>query len=270
MDRTKKAWINGAFFIVTLVINSLGAIGIINGLSQKEISDRYVTLITPSPSAFSIWSMIYTLLIISVIVMIVKKKDTYIQRAIDQISVLFRISCVLNIAWIVTFSYVLIELSVLFILGSAITLALICLQLLKIQEGKRWLLPLSFGIYTGWLFIATVVNIAAGLVKMDWNGFGLAEDVWAIIILIIAVFLVILVLLKIRNAVFPLPIAWAYFGIYQFLRAPEGFKGEFGLLQVVALVGMAVLIGVAAIQLYRNQFSLLPKSELPKSEQPAS
>lgn len=260
MDRTKKAWINGLFFVVTLVINALGAIGLINGLSQKQISDMYVTLITPSPSTFSIWSVIYSLLLISVIVMIVKKDDPYYQRAVDRITVLFRISCILNITWIVAFSYVQIELSVIFILGFVITLYLICQKLVKIQDGKRWLLPLSFGIYTGWLFIATVVNIAAALVKLKWNGFGIADDIWAIIIIITAVLLVILVLSKIRNAAFPLPVAWAYFGIYQFLNAPEGFKGEFGLLQTIALAGMAVLIGVAAIQFYLNHFLLLPNS----------
>jgi hypothetical protein len=260
MDRTKKAWINGIFFLVTLAVNALGAIGLINGLSQKEISDMYITLITPSPSTFSIWSLIYTLLLISVIVMIAKKDDTYYHNAVDQITVLYRISCVLNIVWIVTFSYLQVELSALFILAFAITLSLICQKLLKIQTGKRWLLPLSFGLYTGWLFIATVVNIASALVKLKWSGFGIANDIWAIIILIISVPLVILVLAKIRNAIFPLPVAWAYFGIYQFLNAPEGFKGEYGLLQTVALAGMAVLIGVAAIQFYRNHFSLLPIS----------
>ncbi|MBP1743230.1 MAG: conserved rane protein of unknown function [Firmicutes bacterium] len=260
MDRTKKAWINGLFFAVTLAINTLGAIGLINGLSQKQISDMYVTLITPSPATFSIWSVIYSLLLISVIVMIVRKDDSYYQRALDQITVLFRISCMFNIAWIVAFSYLQIELSVIFILGFAITLSLICQKLVKIQKGKRWLLPLSFGLYTGWLFIATVVNIAAALVKLNWNGFGIADDIWSIIILIVAVLLIILVLLKIRNAAFPIPVAWAYFGIYRFLNSPEGFKGEFGFLQIIALAGMAVLIGVAAIQLYRNHFSLLPES----------
>lgn len=258
MNKTKKAWINLLFLAVTLVINTLGAIGLINGLSQKQISDMYVTLITPSPPTFSIWSIIYTLLIISVVVMIVKKKDPYYQKAIDQISILFWISCLFNIAWIVSFSYVLIELSVLFILGFLITLSLICQKLLKIQDGKRWLLPLSFGMYTGWLFIATVVNIAAALVKLKWDGFGIADNVWAMIILITSVVLVILVLLKNRNAAFPLPVAWAYLGIYQFLKAPEGFKGEFALLQTTALIGMMVLIAAAAIQLYRNHFSLLP------------
>lgn len=261
MDRTKKAWINGLFLIVTLAINTLGAIGIINGLSQKQISDMYVTLITPSPATFSIWSVIYSLLLISVIVMIVRKNDTYYDNAIDQITGLFRISCVLNVTWIVSFSYLLVELSLIFILGFVITLALICQKLLKIQDRKRWLLPLTFGLYTGWLVIATVVNTAAALVKLKWNGFGLANDAWGIIILVIAVFLVIFVLSKNRNAAFPLPVAWAYFGIYQFLKAPEGFKGEFGLLQTVALAGMAVLIVVAAIQLYRNRFSLLPVSD---------
>ena len=260
MDRTNKAWINGLFLIVTLVINTLGAVGLINGLTQKQISDMYVTLITPSPATFSIWSVIYSLLLISMIVMIVKKNDPYYQKAINQISNLFRISCVLNIAWIVSFSFVLVEISTLFILGFVITLALIGMKLLEIREGKRWLLPLSFGLYSGWLFIATVVNIAAALVKLNWNGFGLSQEIWGCIMLIIAIVLLTGVLLKIRNAAFPLPVAWAYFGIHQFLQSPTGFKGEFATLQIIALIGMAVLIIVAAIQFYRNKLSVLPKA----------
>lgn len=258
MERTKSTWTNLIFLAVTLIMNTLGAIGFINGLNQKEISDMYVTLITPSPSTFSIWSVIYSLLIIAVVVMMMKKNDPYYQKASREISLLFRISCVLNIAWIVTFSLVQIELSVLFILGFVITLSLICEKLLKIHERKRWLLPLTFGLYTGWLMIATVVNIAAALVKLEWDGFGMAAYIWATITLIVAVLLVIYVLSKNHNAVFPLPIAWAYFGIHQFLIAPEGFKGVYGLLQTTALVGMAILIGAAAIQLYKNHFWILP------------
>lgn len=258
MNNTRKAWINGLFLAVTLAINALGAIGAINGLSQKQISDKYLTLITPSPSTFSIWGVIYSLLIISIFTMIIKNKTPYYQRAIGQLTVLFRLSCVLNIAWIVAFSYVQIELSVLFILGLVIVLSLICKQLLKIQENRRWLLPLSFGLYAGWLVIATVVNISAALVKLKWDGFGLSDETWAAIILVVAVLLVVGVQLNNRNAVFPLPVAWAYFGIYQFLKAPEGFNGQYNFLQVVSMVGMVVLIGTAAIQLYRNHFSLLP------------
>jgi len=258
MNRRKDAWINSIFLVITLIINALGATGFINGLSQKEISDRYLTLITPSPGTFSIWSVIYLLLIISMIVMIVKKDTPYYERAIDEISVLYRISCVLNIAWIVAFSYLQIALSTFFILGFVIVLSMICLKLRKIQMGKRFLLPLTFGLYTGWVFIATVVNFSAALVKLKWNGFGIGDATWAIITLMTAVILVFLVNKSNRNAAFPLPIAWAYFGIHEFLNAPEGFNGQYPFLSITALAGMVLLIGIAAIRFYLNHYALLP------------
>ncbi len=258
-DTRKKAWINGLFFIVTLIVNGLGGAGFINGTSQKEISDTYLTLITPSPSTFSIWGLIFTLLFISVVVMIVKSKDLYYQNAIEEISILFRISCIFNILWMFLFSYLFVEISTLFIFGFLITLALICVKLRKIHIKKRFLLPFTFGLYTGWLFIATIVNIAASLVKLEWNGFGIAPEIWAAIILIIGIILVFLILMRLKNVLFPLPVAWAYFGIYKFLKAPEGFKGEFGLLQNIALIGMGLLIVMAAIQLYQNKFGLFPE-----------
>lgn len=46
-------------FIVTLVINGLTGAGII-GKSQKYISDKYMTLVTPPDYAFTIWAVIYT------------------------------------------------------------------------------------------------------------------------------------------------------------------------------------------------------------------
>ncbi|MPM77928.1 hypothetical protein SDC9_124938 [bioreactor metagenome] len=193
------------------------------------------------------------------IVMIVKKDDSYYQKAIEQISTLFRISCLLNIAWIIAFSYVLVELSSLFILGFVVTLALLGIKLLSIREGRRWLLPLSFGLYSGWLFIATVVNFAAALVKLQWNGFGLSPEIWGIVMLSVAILLLVAVLSKLRNAIFPLPVAWAYLGIYQFLLSDAGFGGRYTRLPIVAIAGMAVLVIVAIIQLVRNGFSLLPK-----------
>lgn len=258
MNRTKNAWINGLFFILTLIINTLGATGVINNLNQKQISDMYLTLITPSPATFSIWSVIYSLLLATVIAMIVKQKDTYYQRATDELSMLFRLSCLLNALWIVAFSFVLLELSVILILAFVISLSLLGLKLLKIHEKKRWLLPLTFGLYTGWLVIATTVNISSALVKLGWNGFGLANDTWAVIILIVAVLLMAGILLKIKNAAFPLPVAWAYWGIYQFNISPIGFNGQYGLLQTTALIGIAVLVALAVLQFIRNQYGLLP------------
>ena len=149
----------------TLVVNALGTFGFINGTSQSDVSNEYFTLITPSGMTFSIWSVIYGLLILSLIVMYIKRNNTYYREAIDKITPLFIVSSLLNILWIILFSFVFVELSTVFILGYAIVLTLICRQLLKIHDGHHWLLPVTFGLYTGWVIIATVVNLRQHLLK---------------------------------------------------------------------------------------------------------
>lgn len=256
MKEAKKVGLNALVLAATLVVNALGAFGFINGTSQSDVSNEYFTLITPSGMTFSIWSVIYGLLILSLIVMYVKRNNTYYREAIDKITPLFIISSLLNILWIVLFSFVLVELSTVFILGYAIVLTLICRQLLKIHDGHHWLLPVTFGLYTGWVIIATVVNFATTLVKLDWNGFGLPDNIWAMIILIISVLLVLIILRDTKNAALPLPVAWAYYGIYQNLTNVH--EGNFVVLRIIAIAGVVALIGLSAIQLYKNSYAVLP------------
>lgn len=241
------------------MINGLGAFGFINGNSQKEVSDRYLTLITPSPSTFSIWSIIYGLLIVSSIVMIIKNDDYY-KDVVNKITFLFRLSILFNILWIVSFSYLRLEISALFIFGFLFSLSLILEKLLSIQAKGRFLLPLTFGMYTGWLFIATVVNTSATLVKLNWNRFSLSDNFWANTILIVAVILVFLVNLKNRNAVFPLPIAWAFYGINNFLKSPEGFSGMYPILEKVTIGGIIALLIISIYRLYKNNYKIIPSN----------
>lgn len=258
MDTKKKIGLNAIFFILTLVVNTLGGLGIINDMSQSDVSDKYFTLITPAGFTFSIWSVIYGLIAASLVVLYLRRETSYYQRALDKITPLFILTSVLNMAWIVLFSYELVELSTLFIFAYTIVLALICKQLLAINDRKHFLLPLTFGLNTGWLMIATVVNVASSLVKLEWNGFGLSDDLWGMIILIVAILIVVFVTTQTHNAAIPLPIAWAYFGIHQSLATEH--PGDYGILQMIAIIGLVVLIGVAAIQLYKNEYFILPKT----------
>ena len=258
MDTKKKIGLNAIFFILTLVVNTLGGLGIINDMSQSDVSDKYFTLITPAGFTFSIWSVIYGLIAASLVVLYLRRETSYYQRALDKITPLFILTSVLNMAWIVLFSYELVELSTLFIFAYTIVLALICKQLLAINDRKHFLLPLTFGLNTGWLMIATVVNVASSLVKLEWNGFGLSDDLWGMIILIVAILIVVFVTTHTHNAAIPLPIAWAYFGIHQSLATEH--PGDYGILQMIAIIGLVILIGVAAIQLYKNEYFILPKT----------
>lgn len=259
MNTKTKAWVNMGLFLLTLVINTLGAFGLINGMSQREVSDQYPTLITPDPATFSIWGVIYTLLLISLIFMIVKHKEERTANLIDEISVPFRVSCVANILWIITFSYEMIGISTALILAFVVTLAMINRKL-KAPDGLgQKVNAVAFGLYNGWLIIATVVNVSAYLVQLQWNRFGLAADAWALIILIVALLLTGFVQWRLRNAALTLSLAWAYLGIWRQHQAEGALAGQYPAIGWVALVISVLYILIAGFVYVRNGNSFLPR-----------
>ena len=82
------------------------------------------------------------------------------------------------------------------------------------------------------------------LVQVGWGGFGLSEDIWANIILVVALAIMFIVTYSVTNVIMPLPVAWAYFAI---------FKAEDSKL---ALIDMVVLLIISIFQLYRNKYYL--------------
>ncbi|PIA86860.1 hypothetical protein [Streptococcus parauberis] len=97
LDTKTKAWINLIAFITTIAFNALGSFGYINGMSQKAVSDKYHNLITPAPFTFLIWGIIYTLLILTLAMMIVKKKDSKVNKLINIFTPTFLLSSLFNI-----------------------------------------------------------------------------------------------------------------------------------------------------------------------------
>lgn len=259
--RTKtKAWVNLGFFLLTIGVNTLGAFGYINGLSQKVVSDRYPTLITPSPATFSIWGIIYTLLLVSIVFMIVKSRDTKVAAIIERISLPFWVSCAANILWIITFSFEWIGISTLLIFLLVISLAVLNGRL-KAPEGiGQKVNALAFGLYNGWLIIASVVNAAAFLVQAKWDGFGLGQDTWAVIILIAALLITSLIQMRLRNAALPLPLAWACYGIWQQHRAEGFFTGQYPAVATVSVIVGIAFVMIAVFVFMLNKRCLLPKT----------
>lgn len=256
METRTKAWINLGLLLLIIVVNFLGGTGQINGTSQSEVSDSYHTLITPAGFTFSIWSVIYILLLISMITMVIKHKDDYYSPVIERISPFLWLSYATNMIWIVLFSYRFVGVSTVFIFAYLFSLSIIMMRLKPLSQKRQWLLPLTIGLNTGWLFIASVVNVAASLVKIEWDGWGLSQSNWAMIMMVVATLLTLLVLSIVKNASFPLPIAWALFGIFMELNTSEtnGFLG------IVAIVCMISLLLISFFTFYKNQNSLYPVS----------
>lgn len=252
--------LNMIFLLATLGVNYLGATGFFNGMSQKDVSDKYSTLLTPAGFAFSIWGLIYTLVFISLVYFIVKRKNVKVSQLVSSVSPLFVISSLLNMGWIIAFSYELVGLSTLFIIGMVISLFLIVEKTYKNRADTPYtFIGLSFTLYSAWVFIASILNVAIFLVQQDWGGFGISDSVWAIIIIIVAIVFPLIYMAFSKNAVFPISLAWAFFGIYSSYSSGQLEPPLGSFIQILLLFGIGIFIVAIIIRFIKNNYSIFPK-----------
>lgn len=258
--------LNLLFFIAMLVINYLGASGFFNGMSQAEVSAKYTTLITPAGFAFSIWGLIYTLLLITLIYFFIKRKDPVVSRLIHLISPLFIVSTFMNMGWIIAFSYEQIGISTLLILALVVALFLIIERIYKNRtELPVTLAGISFTLYAAWVFIASILNVSLFLVKQNWGGFGISDSIWTIVILFIAIAFVLYYLSLYKNAIFPISLAWAFYAIYSSYQSGKFDPPMASLIEGVLLFGMIVFIILVVVTFVRNGYSIFPRKDKLKS-----
>lgn len=214
MSITTIASLNLVIFFMTLIVNGLGSNGFANGKSQAELSKKYQTNITPNNFAFSIWGVIYVLLFITLVYLFWQRNEPAAAEIIRSISNLFIGASLLNMGWIVAFSYEKMGISTIFIFGMMLALMSIIGRLQSVNPSfARTIAGLSFTLYASWVLIATFINIAVFLIKKEWNGFGLSDSFWTISILSLAIIFVVTYVFVYQNAIFPLAIAWAFYGI---------------------------------------------------------
>jgi hypothetical protein len=54
-------------------------------------------------------------------------------------------------------------------------------------ETEKYLVHLLFSVYLGWITIATIANVTALLVDVNWNTFGLGEQFWAVTVIVVGI-----------------------------------------------------------------------------------
>jgi hypothetical protein len=72
---------------------------------------------------------------------------------------------------------------------------------------------LPFSVYLGWITIASIANVAVFLVSENWDGFGISQETWATLIIIIALLITLLVIVTRKDVAYGLVIIWALLGI---------------------------------------------------------
>lgn len=212
------AIVNLLLFAAVVYVNTLAVTLPINGKSTGELSDQYPNLFVPAGFTFSIWGVIYLLLFIFVIYQIwvsFNKKAT--QKLTAQSQLLFGLTNILNISWILAWHYEKMWISVFIMIAFLSTLIVLFINNEKIKTMtfmEKIALQTPINVYLGWISVATIANITALLVTLGWSGSPLTESTWTILMLSIGAFLAVIMLFRRSNFAYALVIIWAFYGIY--------------------------------------------------------
>lgn len=194
---------NGIAYLLMVVVNYLSNTGIFNGNTMETISDRYENFFTPAGYAFSIWGLIYLGLLGFVLH---TGRRGWSKKGPDEhmlkIGWWFVLSCVANMLWVVTWLYDYTGVSVLIMVFLLLCLVKIILNLrmeLDAHPLKKYVFIFwPFALYAGWITVALIANIAAWLTKLNWDGWGISETTWTVIMVVAAGLINVLVVIS-RN-----------------------------------------------------------------------
>lgn len=243
-------WVNTIAFLAMVVINMLSNLIPFGGKTTGQISDAYPNLFTPAGITFSIWGVIY--LLVGVFILYqwgLFSSAEERNRITSRIGILFTVSCVFNILWILCWHSDAIGWSALCILGLLMTLILIQSKLQSESRNTwgRFAVNAGFDIYYGWIIAATIANISAWLVKMEWNRFGLSEYFWTTAIILIGAAIGVCVVLIGRNRLAGCAVIWAYAGILIKHLSGTGYAGQYPVIIAAIVTSIAGIIAAIVI-----------------------
>ncbi|NBD34693.1 MAG: tryptophan-rich sensory protein [Chloroflexi bacterium] len=213
---TIRQAVNVLAVIATIVVNGLANALPLNNLTTGDISDRFDVYFVPAGYVFSIWGLIYIALIAFAVYQALPAQRE--NPRLKRIGYLFAASCLANITWLFLWHYEQFPLTLVAMLA---LLGLLIAIYLRIGSGgqedvstaERWMLHIPFSIYLGWITVATVANVTSLLDYLQWGGWGISEEVWMIIMLVVAGGVASAVTLTRRDVAYMLVILWAFVGI---------------------------------------------------------
>ena len=130
---------------------------------------------------------------------------------------LFALSCVANIVWLILWHYEVFLLTVVAMVSLLLSLIAIYLRLdigrARASGADMWLVNVPFSIYLGWITVATIANATSALDCLSWSGWGVSDEVWTVIMLMVSAGIAWAMEMTRRDAAYALVIAWGLVGI---------------------------------------------------------
>jgi hypothetical protein len=252
------AILNVISFLIHLAISYMVQMKMINSKDVGEISDAFTSLFTPAGFTFGIWGIIYTCLGIFCVFHIVmaykRNPDNDANKDLHSIGPLFIIINLATAAWLVAWTGTQLLLSIFLIF-----IQLICLLVIheRLHIHNRLRPPSSklatefpMSIYFGWISLATIANISSYLVSIGWNGWGISDINWTLIMIIVSTVLGLILLITRRNIAFGLVVIWGLFGILS--KLSNYHLNKYDVLINVSWAGIVVIGLVCLVQVIRS------------------
>jgi translocator protein len=226
---------------LALAVNILASVLPLNGQNTGEISDRFKVYFVPAGYVFAIWGVIYIGWIAFAIYQARSSQKT--SPRLRRLGYAFALSGVFNAAWLFCWHYNRFGLSVLVML---VLLALLIVSYLRLDVGRtpvpgveKWSVDIPFSTYLGWITVATVANVSDYLYLVQWDGFGIAPQVWAVIMIVVASLLGALMTVLRRDSAYVFVLAWAFAGI-GVKQAPTPLVATTAWAAALLMLGLAV------------------------------
>lgn len=234
-------------FLFMVFVNAMANILPINEKTTGQISGSYPNLFAPAGITFAIWGVIYLLLALYTLYQLgafQKSKRAGRAALLEKVGYLFSISSLANAAWIFSWHYELIGLSMLLMI-----VILVCLILINRVIGTKQLtardnifIRLPFSVYFGWITVATIANAAVLLVSRGFSGFGLSEATWTVIMVLVGGMIGLITMQRNKDVAYGLVFIWAYGGILFKHLSKDGFGGQYPSVITGVIVCLVLLL----------------------------
>ena len=231
----------------TIIFNITANALPLNGLTTGELSDRFQIFFVPAGYVFSIWGLIYLGIIAYAIFQALpaQKENPGLRR----IGYLFILSCLANIAWLFLWHYEFFEFTLIAMGALLFSLIAIYLRLdigrAEVSNAEKWAVHIPFSIYLGWITVATIANTTQLLYYLEWNGWGISAELWAVIMLAAGVVISAIMSLTRTDIAYSLVLVWAYIGI-------AVKHGSTPIVSNSALIAAGLILVILIIELIRK------------------
>lgn len=251
-----------AMILVNFMANALP----INDRTTGEISELYSNLFAPAGITFSIWGLIYILLGAYTIYQLGLFKNVKIRdNLIEKINYFFIVSSAANIFWVFSWHYDYIWLSLIFMIVILYCLIKIAttLDARRLSFREKAFIRVPFSIYFGWITVATIANVTVFLVSINFDGFGISEQIWTVAVLLIGAAIGIARIIKGSDIFYGLVFIWAYSGILIRHTMETGFAWQYTWIIATTIACLSLLVIFVTYLIIKNnerRFSYFKKN----------